>query len=261
MKKISSLIGLVFLFSCGNEEKEVTPEKILSEETEMLEKLKTHPDSVLLRETVIQFYRDKGDYTTALNYAKIAIKRDSLNPRWYQIDGILKFEAEDTLGAIRSYEHAAALYPAPEILNALGIMYAQSKNENALAIADEFLNVKPPMELDGNFIKGVYYAAINKPNDAHRYFDICLALNHNFMDAYREKGLLYYNQGNYQASLAVLNKAVTLQNGFDVGYYLIGKNYEKLNEKDKAIEAYQRALLYDANYFEAKEALNRLQNN
>lgn len=254
-------MGLVVLFSCGSEEKEIEPEKNVSEETYLLDQLKSHPDSALLRETVIQFYRDKGDYSNALKYAQESIKRDSLNPRWFQIDGILKFEAEDTLGAIGSYEKAAALYPAPEILNALGVMYAQSKNERALIIADEFFKADPPMELDGNFIKGVYYAAINKPNDAHRYFDVCLSLNHNFMDVYREKGKLYYDQGNYQASLAVLNKAVTLQNGFDVGHYLIGKNYEKLNEKDKAIEAYQRALLYDPNYFEAKEALSRLQNN
>lgn len=250
---------MVVFFSCGSDEKIITPESILSEEAVMLENLKSYPDSTLLRENAIQFYRDKGDYTKALKFSEEALQRDSLNPRWYQINGILKFEAEDTVGAIRSYEHAAQLLPAPEILNALAIMYAQTKNEAALHIANEFLKTTPPLELDANFIKGVYYSYTNNSKEAHRYFDICIKMNHTFMDVYREKALLYYVDGEYQASLDLLNKAVTLQNGFDIGHYLMGKNYEKLNEKEKAIEAYQRALLYDAEYFEAREALEKLQ--
>jgi tetratricopeptide (TPR) repeat protein len=56
----------------------------------------------------------------------------------------------------------------------------------------------------------------------------------------------------------VLDKAVTLQNGFDEGYYYKGRCLEKLNRTPEAIEMYQRALMYDPGYVEAKQALSRL---
>ncbi len=56
-----------------------------------------------------------------------------------------------------------------------------------------------------------------------------------------------------------MKRAVTIQNNFDEGYYWMGKCYEKLNKKDEAIQSYQNALLYDKDFIEAREALDRLQ--
>ena len=78
------------------------------------------------------------------------------------------------------------------------------------------------------------------------------------MEAYREKGITLYDW-KFNEALTVLDKAVTLQNGFDEGYYYKGRCLEKLNKIPEAIEMYQRALLYDPQiYSEAKEALARL---
>ena len=49
------------------------------------------------------------------------------------------------------------------------------------------------------------------------------------------------------------------QNNFDEGYFWMGKCYEKLGRKDEAIESYQRALLYDKDYIEARDALNKIE--
>jgi tetratricopeptide (TPR) repeat protein len=38
----------------------------------------------------------------------------------------------------------------------------------------------------------------------------------------------------------------------------MGRCYEKLNQKQAAIEAYQTALMYDPNYIEAADALAKL---
>jgi len=64
--------------------------------------------------------------------------------------------------------------------------------------------------------------------------------------------------GKYEEALGVLKKAVTIQNNFDEGYYWMGKCLEKLGRKDDAIQSYQTALLYDKNFTEAREALNKL---
>ena len=78
------------------------------------------------------------------------------------------------------------------------------------------------------------------------------------MEAYREKAIALYDLGKYKEALAVLDKAVTLQNGFDEGYYYKGRCFEKLNKIPEAIEMYERALMYDKDYVEAKEALAKL---
>jgi tetratricopeptide (TPR) repeat protein len=79
------------------------------------------------------------------------------------------------------------------------------------------------------------------------------------MYANREKAIALYSQTKYEEAIKVLNRAVTLQNNFDEGYFWLGKCYEKLNRKDEAIESYQNALLYDKNYIEAREALDRIE--
>ena len=78
------------------------------------------------------------------------------------------------------------------------------------------------------------------------------------MFAYREKGIALYDMGKYEDAVIVLDKAVTLQNNFDEGYYWLGRCLEKLNKPNEAIEEYKMALLYAPDYVEAKEALERL---
>ena len=79
------------------------------------------------------------------------------------------------------------------------------------------------------------------------------------MFAYREKAIALYDQGKYEAALKVLDKAVTIQNNFDEGYYWLGNCFKKLNRKQEAIESYQTALMYDKNFIEARDSLKTLQ--
>lgn len=262
MIKYFPLFSFLFLlFSCNTEKDTVAYEQQKSAESQMLENLSNHPDSLLLRETVIQFYRDKGDYTSALKYTREAILRDSINPRWFQIEGTLLYESEDTSGAIAAFENAVRMMPAPALLYPLGIMYAQTGNRDALDVAKMLEQGETPDPLQADFIRGVYYAHTGDDIHALKYLNSCLEMNHTFMDAYREKAILYFNNNQFKSSVDVLEKAVTLQNNFDVGYYWLGRNYEKLNQKEKAIENYNRALMYDPQYIEAQEALQKLQPN
>jgi tetratricopeptide (TPR) repeat protein len=83
-------------------------------------------------------------------------------------------------------------------------------------------------------------------------------MDYGYMFAYREKAIALYNLNKFKEALNVLQRAVTIQNNFDEGYYWMGKVYEKLDSTQKAIESYQMALLYDKNFIEAKEALQHL---
>ncbi len=254
---------LIFLVSCDSGKKEDdTHLMVPAMETELKGYASKYPDSLILWENLIQYYRDNGDYNQALEETKNVISMDSLNPRLYDIQATLHFEDGDTLSAIRSFEKAISIKPAPEYFISLGTLYAQTKNPEALSIADALMfRDKGKAAKEGLFIKGLFYNYINEKEKAISFFDKALVLNFTFMEAYREKAIALYDLGKYQDALNVLDKAVTLQNNFDEGYYYKGKTLEKLNRIQDAIDSYQRALLYDPGYVEAKEALSRLKKN
>ena len=254
---------ITFLFaSCVSHDKENkhSPKDPNSVEA-IKEAVNKYPDSLMLKESLIEAYRNDGDYDSAISIADEEIRKDSGNAYLWNIKATLYFENNDTTNAINSLKQAIDIYPLPEYLVALGTVYAEIKNKNSLQIADMLLlNNKTKSGKDAYFIKGLYYNYTNDPKKAIIDLDSCLNLDYTYMYAYREKAIAFYNLTEYDEALKVLKRAVTVQNNFDEGYYWMGKCYEKLGKNDDAIRSYQNALLYDKNYTEAREALKRIQN-
>lgn len=259
MKYILYIIP-VLMVACNNSEKAAEPVSAVPvKEKALTDLVEKYPDSALLVEDLTQYYRENGDYTSAIATIAKALKRDSSNARFWDIKGTLHIENADTLLSIQALERSADLYPQPGVIISLGILYAQTKNPKALALADGLILAdKAKAEKEALFIKGLYYSSIGEKDKAIALFDQCLALNYSFMEAYREKAIALYDLGKYKEAIAVLEKAITLQNNFDEGYYFMGRCYEKLKDIPKAIEAYQTALMYDPDYIEAKDALGKL---
>ena len=260
----TSLILLISIISCNNQNqpKENQEEAVQSTSTRekiLKDSLAKFPESLLLKEELIQLYRDSADFDKAFSTVDLALKTDSLNARLWDIKATLYFENEDTLNAIKAFETALHLNPSPRYLILLGSLYAQTKNARALAIADALLKSKQPeTEKEAFFIKGLYFNYIgNKPN-AIAALDKCLNIDNRHMFAYREKGIALYDLAKYEDAITVLDKAVTLQNNFDEGYYWLGRCLEKLNKTNDAIEEYKTALMYAPDYVEAMDALKRL---
>lgn len=227
---------------------------------EIKNQIKLHPDSLMLKANLIEAYRNKGYYDSAISIADQELKKDSGSAYLWNIKASLYFENNDTVKAINSLEHAIKIYPLPDYLAALGTVYAEMKNKNSLIIADQLLRTnKTKSGKDAYFIKGLYYNYVNEPQKAIIYMDSALNLDFTYMYAYREKAIALYSEMKYKDAIKVLERAVTIQNNFDEGYFWLGKCYEKLNQKDEAIQNYQNALLYDKNYEEAREALQRLE--
>ena len=252
---------LIVFISCNTNEKEVKPDLPISNSIESLKNaIKEYPDSPMLVQNLIEAYRNDGHYDSAIALTDQQIKKDSGNAYLWNIKATLFFENNDTLKAIESLEHAIEIYPLPEYLIALGTVYAETKSRNALMIADELLQSnKTKSGKDAWFIKGLYYNYIDESKKAIPYLDSCLQVDYTYMYAYREKAIALYNLSKYNDALKVLKRAVTIQNNYDEGYFWMGKCYEKLNQKDEAIQSYQSALLYDKNFTEAREALKRLE--
>jgi tetratricopeptide (TPR) repeat protein len=258
--RIYFLFFLLLATACNNDkpaEQEINSGS--AKELQLTEAIRQYPDSILLVETLAQYYRDNGNYDKAIQTVNSVLNKDSLNGRLWDIKATLHFEDGDTLAAIKSYERSIDLDPQPGVIISLGALYAQTKNPLALVMADGLLFAnKAQAEKEALFIKGLYYSSMNDKKQAIQFFDRCLALNFTFMEAYREKANALYSLGKYSEALQVLDKAVTLQNNFDEGYYFMGQNLEKLNRLPEAMEMYKRALMYDPEYIEAKQALSKL---
>lgn len=258
---IASVAILTIIISCTNNSKEKVQTALpLNSKESLKNAIKQYPDSLLLIQNLIEAYRDEGSYDSALALTDNQIKKDSNNAYLWNMKAALHFENDDTLNAIKALEHAVDIYPMPEYLVALGTIYAEVKNPKSLIIADGLLKAnRVKSGADAMFIKGLYYSYNNDKTKAINYFDSSLHMDFTYMFSYREKAIALYDLGKYREALDVLKRAVTVQNSFDEGYYWMGKCYEKLNKNDEAIQSYQTALLYDNNFIEAKEALNKLQ--
>lgn len=258
---ISYSLMMLFLCSCNNNkaaesnETKDTP----SEEKRLRDAIAAYPDSLILKENLIQYFRDNGNYFNALREVDNAIQHDSLNARLWDIKATLHFENVDTLNSIRSFERAIEIFPEPMFIISLGTLYAQTKNPKALEMADALLVAdKSNADKETFFIKGLYYSITNDKHKAISFFDKCLSLSFTFMDAYREKAIALYDLGKYEEALQVLDKALTIQNNFEEGYYYSGRCLEKLNRKEEAKLSYENALKLDPQYIEAAEALRKL---
>ncbi len=254
------VLCLIFLStSCQNNDKAKPHSAQLDSKEALKSLIKQYPDSLMLVQNLIETYRNEGSYDSAIVLTDTEIRKDSGNAYLWNMKATLSFENLDTLNAIKAMEHAVNLYPLPEYLIALGTIYAEVKNKNALLIADELLKAnKTKYGKDAFFLKGLFYNYEGNSQKAISLFDSSLKLDFTYMYAYREKAIALYDIGKFESALNTLKRAVTIQNNFDEGYYWMGKCYEKLHRKEEAIQSYQNALLYDKNFIEARDALEKL---
>jgi len=258
MKKIIYL-PLLLLTACDTDEKATEMAEVKRPDEQMIEAIKAYPDSLLLRENLAQYHRENNQYDNAISVVKAVLLKDSNNARFWDIRGTLELESGDTSSALISYEKSININPLPEVVISLGVLYAQTRNPMAIGIADGLMQAsKAAAEKEALFIKGLYHSYIGDKKTAIAFFDKCIAINYTFMEAHREKGVALYEEGRYDEAYKTLDKAVTIQNNFDEGYYFMGRCLEKLNKPIEAIQMYERALLYDPNYIEAKDALAKL---
>jgi tetratricopeptide (TPR) repeat protein len=252
------LIIVLFFTACHNDTENNTT-VVINKEQQLKDSVTKYPDSMLLRENLIEYYRENKNYAQALATTNNYLKKDSLNPRLWDIQGTLYFENKDTLHSIRSFENAVAILPNPPYLMSLGSLYAETKDPRALTVADALmLNSKGSSQKESLFIKGLYNSLTGNSNKAITYFDSCINIDYTFTFAYREKAICFYNMGKYNDALDVLSKAILVVNTYEEAYYWMGRCHEKLGDKVDAIKDYQTALQIDKDYIEAKEALAKL---
>ena len=267
MKLVILLTSLCWLmFACHNADvkQKAKTDSSKNEAAALIEGLqkqvKQYPDSTGLRLRLAIALDSAGMFPEALRQMDSLTNQDSMNYGLWFAKGNIAEDAQDTLLAMRSYAKAAHLYESPQVLLSLANLYAETKNDRAIEICSRVKALGLGRDYDANcaFIVGIYYARTHKPGEAVKYFDECIANNYTYMEAYIEKGLLFFDSKQYEKALEVFQFAATVNNLYADAYYYQGRCYEMMNKKDSAVLRFKQSLQLDPGLKEAGERLKEL---
>jgi tetratricopeptide (TPR) repeat protein len=219
----------------------------------------TTVDSV--REQLIAGLVQNKDYSKALTQIDFLLEKDSSNPGRLYMKGDALEKMGDTAGAILHYNKAvlkAGVFIEAEMRAAN--LFAETGNKNTLMLCDNLLKNAAAVRFrsDVLMMKGIYFTKTGNTAKALEQFNQILKEDYSYMDAYIEKGLVYYDQKKYAEAWKVFSKSTEVSNTFADGYFWMAKAEEKMNQKEEAIANYKRSLALDQSLKEAREELKRL---
>ncbi|MFM7709623.1 MAG: tetratricopeptide repeat protein [Ferruginibacter sp.] len=258
---ISSIMLGLFI-SCGNGESAETSANSLSASGDtgrLLASVKKYPDSLMLKENLIQTFRELNQYPRAISWANFFLKADSTNARLWEILSVLEFESGDTTAAIRAMEKRAFFSTDLEGMQKLSTLYAVSGNPQTDEALDWLRkNGDPKQEADRIFTEGLYRSSLQDWTGALQAYERCLNLDPHILDGYIEKAYVLCQLGKQQEAIQCLEKGTVLHNNFPEGYLELGYLYQESKQLEKARACFQKALLYNPDFAEATEALAQL---
>jgi len=241
----------------GNNKKEKTlPPEVIA----LQQRVAQHPDSAGARLQLAIALDSVEAYTPALRHMDTLIQKDSNNYGLWYTRAQIEEDAKDTGSAIVSYTKAIKVYPSPDALLSLANIYAEQKNPRSLLICNQVRQLGLGRNYDAScaFIAGVYNARTGQQQLAINLFDQCIQNDYTYMEAYIEKGLVYFDSKQYQQALNVFNLAAKVNHLYPDAYYWIARCYEMMNVKDSAVYYFKQSLALDKDAPETKLALKRL---
>lgn len=214
-----------------------------------------------LRLQKIEQLVQKGAPQQALPHIEQLLQKDSINPGLLYIKADALEKSGDTAAAIQYYQKAiqqAGMFD--EAALRLANLYAETGNNAALQLCDQLLQQATAVRLRSELlhIKGIYYGKVRQFSRALAVYDQIIREDYSYLDAYIEKGLLYFDQADYEKALAAFRTSTTVKNSFADGYYWMARTEEKLGRTEEAIANYKRCLALDQSFTEARDALRRL---
>jgi tetratricopeptide (TPR) repeat protein len=243
----------------GHEAATTTSPLSLNEMEQKLQTDSTASDSV--REHLIERYMETGNTGKALFHIQHLLHKQPENPAYLYMMADALEKKGDTTQSIHYFEKAiesAGVFSEAELR--LAFLYAETSNQNTIELCDNLLKQEGAFKMRSDIllIKGLYFGRIGNTDQALRVYNQIIREDYSYMDAYLEKGLIYYDQKKYQEAFNVFKLSTTIKNSFAEGYFWMAKTEEKLLQKEAAINNYKRALALDPSIIEAREGLKRL---
>lgn len=224
-------------------------------------KLQQAPEVDSIREQFVEQLVQNNQYDKALLQIEQLLQKQPANPAYLFMKADALERKGDTANAIAAYEQsiaAAGLFVEAEMR--LASLYAETGNKKAADVCDVLLKDATAVQFRSDilFIKAAYYTKAKEPVKALAIYNQLIREDYTYLDAYIEKGLIYYDQKKFQEAHKVFTQSTNVSNKFADGYYWMAKTEEKLNRTTEAIDNYKRSLALDQSITEAKDALKRL---
>lgn len=217
-------------------------------------------ESLALKISLARAYHEKGELEKSISICNSIIDIYPGQLDALQLKAELLQAQNKNEEAITTLEKAYAYAPGDaELANSLAFAYAQSKNVKAIAISDSLIAA----DIEGKhaepyYFKGVYYTNIGKKAGALVFFNQAIQHDYYFLDAYMEKGSLFFNAKNYNEALETFELAARVSPTFAEAYLWMAKTKEKMGNNAEAKSDYQRAYGLDKTLQEAKKAAEKL---
>ena len=222
--------------------------------------LKEIPQSILLRISLARAYDAQNKTDDALAVCDKILKIDSLQLDALAMKSDLLEEENKIQESIATLEKAYKIAPAVASLNYnLAYKYAESKNPKVIAFSDSLIKKDSLGDhAEPYYCKGIYYSNINDKVKALDMFNKAIQHDYNFMNAYLEKGKIYFDQKKYSEAMKVFNLAANVSTTFADAYYWMGRCQEAQGQKDEAKLNYERAYGLDKTFTQAKDAADKI---
>jgi tetratricopeptide (TPR) repeat protein len=218
------------------------------------------PSSIFLKLNLARAQSALNKTDEAIQTTTALLQKEPAMIDAWMLKAELQEKKGDDSGALLSLENAYTLAPFDvELSYELAFKYAESKNPKAISLADSLISMDASAShAEPYYFKAVYYYNINNKTKALELFSEAILHNHNFLDAYLEKGRILYEQKKHAEALKVFQLATQVSITFADGYFWMGKCQEALNKKQEAKENYNRAYGLDKTLAEAKVAADRI---
>ncbi len=218
------------------------------------------PSSIALEISLARGYQQKGNIQKAITICNELIAEYPGQLDALQLKAELLQSQDKNEEALSTLEKAYSYAPGDaELAHSLAFAYAEAKNVKAIRLSDSLIAAdQEGKHAEPYYFKGVYYANIGNKTGALVFFNQAIQHDYYFLDAYMEKGNLFYHAKNYKEALETFELATKVSPTFAESYYWAGKTKEALGNNEEAKLDYQRAYGLDKNLKDAKEAADRL---
>jgi tetratricopeptide (TPR) repeat protein len=221
--------------------------------------LKLFPNSIPLQLNLAEAYSKDHKNADAIAVCDKILAHDPAQLDALQLKSGVQDVDSNTLGSIKTLEQAYHYYPAnEEVCFGLAFKYAQAKNPATIRLCDSIIHVMKEKKAEPFYFKGLYFANTGNSQQALALFNQAIIQDYGFIDAYMDKGKIYFDAKKYNEAAKVYELLLTISPGYADAYFWLGKSQEALGQKDEAKQNYERAYGLDKGLGEAKERAGKL---
>lgn len=248
--------------ACDSNRSASTEHEIQDRLTAMEGLIRKFPDSIRLIDQFLDTLANRGEVRKAADWCDTLLNRDPERFRSYLL---LK---ADILRAGNLHQEAMAAYRRfieqqpddPVAFLSLANTMAEASDSFTLSFCDQVAQRFPNRETKTGicYIKGIYHNLRKEYAKARFWFDSTLVYDYAFDQAYLEKGYAWFDEGRFAQAAETFGKMTEIAPDNPEGWYWLGKASLSAGLKDKAIKAYERALLLRKEFPEARATLDSL---